>query len=279
MYKGDIRDLRFKFGIEIECFGCTRQIIKDELTKLGINAEIQTYNHIDLEGIWKITYDGSVTNEGTEPILDLYGNTVIKGIEVVSPPLTGEDGLEELRKVCMVLNKVGAKVDSTCGLHVHIDSEFLDYTDIKNILVFYYNNQYVIDNLFSEERYARNCKFCKEIELEQLEKVRYAKSKEQIGFFMKTRHKVVNARSYRRHVNTIEFRQHPGTINFIEIRNWLFLLQYIVGYSKDLNGVLKINRDENIIDQFYKMNKDLKLYKTPVFAYIMGKILKEDDYD
>ena len=43
-----------------------------------------------------------------------------QGVEIVSPVLRGGDGLEQVRKVADLLNRMDAHVNATCGLHVHV---------------------------------------------------------------------------------------------------------------------------------------------------------------
>ena len=92
------------FGIEIEAYNCTRERLARELTAAGINVQIEGYNHTDHTDHWKLVTDSS-----------LCGNNPF---ELVSPILHGEQGLEELEKVCWVLDLCNAKVNDTCGLHV-----------------------------------------------------------------------------------------------------------------------------------------------------------------
>ena len=270
-----INNLPFKFGVEIECFGCKRIDIQNELDKLNIPCEIKTYSH-GIPNAWKITLDGSVTCDGTDPIDDYYGNIVMKGIDVVSPVLEGTNGISQLRNVISVLNKLHAKIDNTASIHVHIDTSTMDYNAIKNALIFYYNYQNAIECLIHEDRRNGNNPYCLPIELEQLKKVRSADSIERIGIAMRTRKKCVNARTYRRGYNTLEFRQLHATLDFDEIYNWIMLLENIMYYCSNLDGVLKINKYDNIMDQFNKLNKDLKLYKNKrLFKYFSYHISKE----
>lgn len=272
-----IDDLIFKFGVEIECFHVKRVDIKKELDKIGIPSYIETYGHGIPNG-FKLTLDGSVTNEGTDYIDDFYGERVLKGVEVVSPVLEGEEGLEQLRKVLYVLNKLGARVDTSCSIHVHLDTTYLDYNDIKNVLIFYYNYQDVIECLIHEDRRNGNNPYCLPIEFEQLKKVRKANSLEKMGFYMRTRKKCVNIRSYRRGYNTIEFRSLHGTLLFDEIYNWLMLLQNIMYYCSHVDGILKIHREDDIMKQFNKLNRDLELYKNKrLFKYFISHIEKGRD--
>lgn len=272
-----IDDFKYTMGIELELFGRTRPEIEKALNDAGIKSEIQLYNHVT-SGVWKIIWDSSVDGEGTEEFINLHGEKTICGIEIVSPVLYGKNGIEELRIVCKVLNELGCKTNDTCGLHIHIGLQDLDYNNIKNILVFYHNNQNVIDLLISEDRRGNNSRFCQSLSIEQLEKIRKAKSMEQIGFYCKTRHRPVNARSYRRNP-TIEFRSHEGTLDFIDIINWVWFIQKLIDYCKSLgDNILVIHREEDVMKQFNKLNKDLGLYKDKrLFKYFISHIEKGRD--
>lgn len=57
---------------------------------------------------WKLVTDSS-----------LQGNNTF---ELVSPILVGENGLKELETVCWVLDICNAKVNDSCGFHVHMDA-------------------------------------------------------------------------------------------------------------------------------------------------------------
>ena len=44
-------------------------------------------------------------------------------IEVVSPPLQYTDeSFTEVRKVCAALGRLGANINQTCGMHVHVNA-------------------------------------------------------------------------------------------------------------------------------------------------------------
>lgn len=45
-----------------------------------------------------------------------------KGVEFVTPPISGEAGREYLKNLCELAKKSNAKINHTCGLHVHIDT-------------------------------------------------------------------------------------------------------------------------------------------------------------
>lgn len=106
------------FGVEIEAYGISRATLAKELRREGINVAVEGYNH-DTREHWKLVTDGSLRGENT--------------FELVSPILKGEEGLEELKKVCKVLKAKGAKVNKTCGLHIHFDATDYNLDNWKNI--------------------------------------------------------------------------------------------------------------------------------------------------
>lgn len=96
-----------KFGIEIEAYNCDMRRLPRELQDAGIVVAVEGYNHTTREN-WKLVTDGS-----------LQGNNTF---ELLSPILVGEAGLKELEKVCWVLDLCDAKINDSCGLHVHLDA-------------------------------------------------------------------------------------------------------------------------------------------------------------
>lgn len=81
-----------KFGIEIECFNVNQQT-RETVRRLG----------------WIVKNDGSICGNDTA--------------EIVSPPLTVSDAaFDSVRAVCAAIRDGGGKVNSTCGLHVHVEA-------------------------------------------------------------------------------------------------------------------------------------------------------------
>lgn len=84
-----------KFGVEIEFFGANYVTVIEKLRAAGISvADFSGYTH-KVIAQWKVTTDASVTASNT----GLY-----RGLELVSPILYGDEGLDELAKVYEVLN-------------------------------------------------------------------------------------------------------------------------------------------------------------------------------
>lgn len=105
------------FGVEIECYypvAVGQPGIVSKMSDSGINIASQTYNH-NLCKDWKIVSDGSLN----QPPGGYAGQ------EVVSPPLYGSYGFQQLERVLRVLNEAECKVNKTCGLHVHLNAQLI----------------------------------------------------------------------------------------------------------------------------------------------------------
>src|SRR5690606_38760739 len=79
-----------KFGVEIEfIFSGNIHDVAAKLNEYGVTTVVEGYNH-QTRAHWKIVHDASC------------------GWELVSPPMAGEAGLEEIRKACKALVDSGA---------------------------------------------------------------------------------------------------------------------------------------------------------------------------
>jgi hypothetical protein len=108
-----------RFGVEIESYGIEKNNLERALRAAGIVVEAQSYNHNTIPK-WKIVSDSSISGTNT--------------FELVSPVLQGEAGLAELKKVCEVLTTLGAKINKTCGLHIHFEAVDFNLKQWKNLI-------------------------------------------------------------------------------------------------------------------------------------------------
>lgn len=122
-----------------------------------------------------------------------------------------------LKKLCDVLNKLGAKVNKSCGMHVHFDQRDLlnetTYTKLKHRA----NNVGACPPFFSTLVPASrlNNTYCK-LEVSDLNGNRYS---------------AVNLTAYNKY-KTIEVRLHSSTTDFQKITNWIDIC-LIAMYQKD----------------------------------------------
>lgn len=199
-----------RFGVEIECFHPTNSNIKHDLvqalSRKGISCSIYGYTH-NVTSSWKITTDSSITGAHS--------------MEIVSPPMRGEDGLIQLKTVLETASQLGCKVNKSCGLHIHHEAVGLSSVAIRNLFDFYKNNESVFDSLMPQSRRADNNIYCHTLTtFERWKQDRYFK---------------VNYRSYIKY-NTIEFRQHSGTLSYEKVYHWFRLTQAVIEEAGNYRG-------------------------------------------
>lgn len=207
-----------KFGIEIEGFNVNRAYLREKLVEAGINCKDEHYNH-ETKDYWKVITDSSIRG--------------IQSFELVSPPLVGQAGLDELEIVCRVLENLNAKVNKSCGLHIHFDSGDIRLQTWRNIYINYAKLENTIDNFMPRSRRASVNTYCQSIKLRNMELTmrECATIKQIASVAFRGRYYKVNAQSYLRH-KTIEFRQHSGTVEFEKMKNWILFLNNLVNHSK-----------------------------------------------
>ena len=137
-----------KFGVEVEITGITRKkaasIVAESLGTTPSNSDTTCYytrTIIDQTGrIWKIMRDSSIDptiNDGTHDCLDKYR------VELVTPPLEYSD-IELLQSIIRNLRANGAKTNSSCGIHIHIDGTNHNPKSLRRLVNFITSRQDLI---------------------------------------------------------------------------------------------------------------------------------------
>ena len=194
------------FGVEIELKGLTPYAAANALRAAGLIAYDEGYNH-DARPHWKCVLDGSVSG----------------GCEVVSPILSGEQGLADVVVAMNALRNAGATVDTACGMHVHLDARDLTGDEFARIFGFYTERQDLFDSMVAPSR--RNNQYARKYSASEIGYIKDAAraDKNSVGRAASTRYVTVNVQSYGRH-GTIEFRQHQGTLNGTKATAWVRML-------------------------------------------------------
>lgn len=146
-----------KFGIEIEAFGISRNTVARILEDHGIPCVAERYNH-DTRNYWKVVTDGSIHPAG---------GAAGEGFELVSPPLSREEGIAEVKKVLVILRENGARVNASCGIHVHVDvrnSMNIGLAQILNLR--YAKHEKDVELFFAANRRGSRNDFCRSSEHE-----------------------------------------------------------------------------------------------------------------
>jgi len=203
------------FGVELECIlprGRSRDDLARLLVEAGIVVQVEHLNH-NTGSHWKITTDGSLQD-------------YTRGVEVVSPALSGEEGYNQLRTVARVLTTMGAKVNRRCGFHVHVGARQRNVGFFKNLVKLYAMYERVIDTVVAPSRRGYANTHCAPVQVQEsrwasattIQEV--ARSIGQSGQRDGTRYKKINLNAYWQH-GTVEFRQHQGTVEVAKIENWV----------------------------------------------------------
>lgn len=202
-------------GIEIEAYNCDKHHLARELREAGIDVAVEGYNH-DTRNHWKLVTDSSLTGNNT--------------FELVSPILEGEAGLQELQKVCWVLDFCDAKVNDSCGLHIHMDAANFTIETWRNLATTYRRLESVVDSFMPTSR--RHNTYCKSLTGISEQCIREAQTIEQLRHaFGNDRYHKLNLESYARH-RTVEFRQHGGTTNFTKMENWIRFTANMITFAQ-----------------------------------------------
>lgn len=251
-----------QFGVEAEFFGITAQQAIDAVRAIGIDIDFDGYTH-EVMPRWKIVTDASVSSQGT-------GRGT--GLELVSPIMKGEEGLREVEKVLNAIDGAGGKVNTTCGLHVHIDTAGMGSIQRKNFFYAYVRNQDLMDRLVSKSR-RNNRHYTQRYETERA--IEYYADCVEAGRGGNSRFFTVNTCSIPKY-GTLEFRQHQGTLNGKKVMAWVQMLLAIaykasqtteIGYTT--YGTVEEFLDGNGVDATTKaflMRREAQLNRTAVAA-------------
>ena len=226
-----------RFGIEIEAYNCQRDKLARELREAGINVAVEGYNHTTRDH-WKLVTDASLRGNDT--------------FELVSPVLQGEAGLQELQKVCWVLEYCDVKVNDSCGLHIHMDAADFTLDTWKNLATTYKNLESVIDAFMPGSR--RDNRYCKSLSRVSATRIQQAQSIRDLQIaFNSDRYFKLNLEAYSRH-RTVEFRQHSGTTNFTKMENWIRFVANMITFAH--HGVARRAQ----LSEIPFLNNDQKIY-------------------
>jgi hypothetical protein len=220
-----------KYGVEIEFTNLDGHAAVRAMRDAGINTDAEGYNHTT-RSHWKIVTDSSC------------------GYEAVSPILEGEDGLEEIKIVCAVLEGAGAKVNKNCGVHVHFDASDFNLENFKNLFKYWVKFEDVFDSLMPASRRLQANQYCNSnLKVRASDAASHAQACqeiftqidaittiEQFKQLYPSRYHKLNPHSYWRH-GTIEVRHHSGSIDGEKITQWIRLMDGLFTRAKQAKVV------------------------------------------
>jgi hypothetical protein len=238
-----VKSLR-PFGVEIECYlqGESRQDILDEMPRaVGVGP------------------DRSLGRGG---------------IEIRSPRLSGFKGEQLIRFITNRLDKYCAKVNRSCGLHIHLDTaDVVSVIHLRNLWALYLAFEDVLFSLLPPSR--RGNRYCLALRRyfhaqeilesptrERLEEIWYrARDSEEVSKL-----KVIKSHSSRYiglnlhslfHANHAEIRYHSGTTDPEKILQWVNLHALLFDKAKKAEATRLIN---SALDEVHLARKSALLF-------------------
>ena len=210
-----------RYGVEIECLlpcgaglaePTSRELherLAAAIMERGVACVAEGYNH-QLRSTWKIVSDSSVSADGCV------------SAELVSPPLSGDVGFDQIRRVCEVLTAFGARINTTCGLHVHVDATDEPISFFRNIALLYMQFEPVIDAIMPRSRRGAQNPYCRPVQISDVTRVLRAASVNDVAreIGASDRFRKLNLTAFWRH-GTVEFRHHSGTTDADKIISWI----------------------------------------------------------
>ena len=239
-------------------------VVGGTVRHVGIPSSYDPWEVEDLRGrVWKVVGDASLTSVPAH-----------LRAEVVSPVL-GYDDIPQLQEVVRAIRRAGGKINSQCGIHIHIDAAPFDGRHLGNLAKIIYKQEPLILHALGISRdrlnrYTRpvSDELIQRIEQhrprtkDQLNRIWYGYHNRQPQHYDNSRYHGVNLHNvwYR---GTVEFRWFEATLHAGRIKAYLQFCLAVA--AKALNGRAASSRKRDFDPQSAK-------YDFRVFLLHLGLI-------
>ncbi len=217
------------FGVEIEMV--LRREVAAQAVATFLNGRIErTYDSyrtikvVAADGrVWKIMSDSSITGG--------------EACEVVSPILNWDD-IETIQEILRILRRAGAKINESCGLHIHVGAEKHTGKTLQNLInIFYAKDEMLYEAVQVRtngiNRFAKKFKSnlitqinrIKNPSIAQVLDVWYFVNHDMMGtnrHYHSSRYHGLNLHSYNR-IGTVEFRLFNATLHAGELKSYIHM--------------------------------------------------------
>ena len=228
---------------------------------VGIEAECQypsDVSSIDYPSGWTHCYDGSIN-----------ADTGYSGTEMVSKPADGDALYDTVNSLCDWAYRYEARVNRSCGLHIHFNSLDLNARQIASIGIVYKILEDTIYNMMPPSRKKAN--WCKRFPISYTglrDVAKYNCEQTLVDYYYSdygastekyndSRYHGLNLHARYYH-GTIEFRHHSGTLNKEKILNWIKICNAIIETG------IRLSSSSSKIERLY--NKNINTIK----RYVLG---------
>lgn len=225
-----------KFGVEIEMTGLTRKAAAQVLAAhfstgaIYVGGTYDAYTIPDREGRkWKIVSDASIRCENRS------GRTATRqyAVEMVTPICRYED-IETIQGIVRELKKAGARVNSSCGIHIHVDASSHTPKTLRNIVNIVASKEDLLYKTLkvdvSRENYCRKAdtRFLDDLNhrrpqnMQEVERLWYNGESRRGNHYDYSRYHALNLHSVFSK-GTIEFRLFNSTLHAGEVKSYIQL--------------------------------------------------------
>ena len=145
------------FGIEVEMTGLTRGQAAQALANYFgtepyyVGGGYDKWSVKDPDGkVWSIMSDSSIVTEMKTESGYMHTSNIEYRVEMVTPKLTYAE-LPRLQECVRQVRHAGAKVNHSCGIHVHVDAANHNRQSLKNLLSIMYSKEDIITVQFADK--------------------------------------------------------------------------------------------------------------------------------
>lgn len=153
----------------------------------------------------------------------VYDGSVSAGCEVKPGILRGEAGLAQAVAVCALLKGAGARVSSSCGLHVHVGTDGMTAAQIERVIDWSVAAQPMVSWLHPADR--RNNMYAQPMNASRARVAKDLLHRRTLvqGHYDQRRYVALNLCAFQFH-GTLEFRQAAGTLAGNVLSAWVRLV-------------------------------------------------------
>ena len=226
-----------RFGVEIEMTGITRataaKVIAGHFhtTATHVGGGYDAYTVRGEDGRqWNLVRDQSIDRRNSRGYTDRHEYSV----EMVTP-ICKYDDITTIQEIVRKLRTAGAKVNDSCGIHVHVDASQHDVRTLRNLVNIMASKEDLLYKALDVE--VERERYCKKVDMNFLEKLNKKKPKEMRDLediwyegYGYNRHAHYNNSRYRAlnlhsvfTKGTVEFRLFNSTLHAGEVKSYIQL--------------------------------------------------------
>lgn len=212
-------------------------------------------------------------------LFGVKADPTVQGKEFYSPVLYGDQGLEEVEKLCGIAYDLGWRVANSCGYHLHLDMRDETEPELRTI-AFAFTVCYDVFRLCVESHRHNGSSYCRyRIHPNDFEHIHnFVDWSRQQG-----RYNFLNVYAYHYH-GTFENRLHEGTFDPEKVCNWVILnlriadtaKQYTIPQLKSLLVVDKTTEDRwTVIKRWLNDDDIARFYENRMQSHPLNVIVDD----